>query len=245
VICGVFIMIFNIAKGIADNYPDLRVGIVVGKGITNIGPDPFLEQLRINAIHTVRQRYTLETLADHPHIRAWQEVYRGFGANPKQTPPTVEALVRRILKGKDICSISKAVDLYLAAEINALMPVGGYDLTRITGDIQLRFSMNAESFTPIGKTEADQPEYTKPGEIIYSDSARVLTRIWNYRDCDFAKITEQSTDIALFAESPSPEIATNKLEGLVEEMADLLRRYCGGIVSTQLVSVRKGVEFPL
>jgi DNA/RNA-binding domain of Phe-tRNA-synthetase-like protein len=238
-------MKFNVTKEIAERYPDLRIGIVVGRGISNVGHDSSLEQLRMNAIQAAHQRYTLDNLSDHPHIRAWQEAYRSFGANPKQTPPTVEALVRRIIKGKDVSSISKVVDLYLAAEINALIPVGGYDLTRITGDIQLLCSVGAEPFTPIGKTEADQPEYTKPGEIIYSDSARVLTRIWNYRDCDFAKITEQSTDVALFAEAPSPGITTNDLEGLVETMAELMRRFCGGNVSTQLVVVRHGLEFSL
>jgi DNA/RNA-binding domain of Phe-tRNA-synthetase-like protein len=238
-------MKFLIAREVSERYPDLRIGIVIARGITNAGHDPAVEDIRQNAILTLRERYTLETLGEHPHIRAWRDTYRSFGANPKQNLPTVEALARRIIRRKEIGSISKAVDLYIAAELNALLPIGGYDLHRIEGDIQLRLSTGAEAFTPIGKSEANQSEFTDPGEIVYSDTVRVLTRMWNYRDCDFAKITEQSTDVALFAEAPSPETKTKALEGLVEEMTKLIRCYCGSTVSSQLVTVKHGLEFSI
>jgi DNA/RNA-binding domain of Phe-tRNA-synthetase-like protein len=232
-----------VAHEIAERYPDLRVGIVVATEIDNIGCDSSLEEIRQSAIQSIRQRFTLESLASHPHIRTWQDVYHSFGANPKRTPPTVEGLARRILKGKEVASISKIVDLYLLAEFSLLIPVGGYDLNCLEGDLHLRLSPGAEQFTPIGENDTNTLELTKPGEILYADSARVLTRLWNYRDCDFAKITEQSTKIALFAEAPSQEISDNDLASQVQMMANLIRQFCGGKVVTQIAAVRQNTEF--
>ena len=233
-----------ISEEIARRYPDLRVGIVVADRIDNREPEAALEELRRQSCIKTRQRFTVENLADHPHIQAWRDTYRTFGANPKRTVPTVEALMRRVVGGKDLPSISKAVDLYLIAELDHVMPVGGYDLTCVSGDIQLKASSGNEAFVPIGGN-ASQPELTKVGEIVYDDSTRVLTRMWNYRDCDFAKITEASTMVALFAEAPLSTIPTSEIEALVNSISSLIARFCGGAVRTQIADIKDNLAFEL
>jgi DNA/RNA-binding domain of Phe-tRNA-synthetase-like protein len=130
-----------------------------------------------------------DRLGQLPEIEAWRQAYRTFGVKPRDSRPTAEAFLRRLIKGADFPTISKAVDAYLLVETDYYLPVGGYDLDTITGDIRLRFSGGDEPFIPLG---AKLDENTKPGEVVYADDRRILTRKWNYRDCDHCKITDQS-----------------------------------------------------
>lgn len=150
-------------------------------------------------------------------------------------------MIRRVLKGSDLPSISKAVDLYLVAEIEHFLPVGGYDTDRIAGDINLRLSPGKERFVPLGSLQAE--EYTNAGEVVYADAERVLTRSWNFRDCDHCKITEMSTNVALFTEAALGSIPTSAVENLVEKIGGYMVSFCGGQVRTFIADVDNGLEW--
>jgi DNA/RNA-binding domain of Phe-tRNA-synthetase-like protein len=225
-----------IDKDIITLFPDLRIGVVTGRGIQNGSANEEVERIKQSASASVQQNLSTETLSQHPSILAWREAYRRFGAKPKDHRPTAEALLRRILRGEGIPTISRAVDLYLAVEAEFYLPIGGYDLNKVDGDITLRLSAGDEPFIPIGATAAD--EKTSPGEVVYVDASKVLTRRWNYRDCDAAKVTADSQNIALFCEAPFPEIPTNQLQKCTGRLADYLQRFCGGAISVHFVEAQ-------
>lgn len=227
-------MKFIISDEIVQSYPALRIGCVVARNIDNTGRSDDIENLKYERALSFGKSYSLETLLEHPHIRTWRETYKSFGSNPKKYPPTIEALTRRVLKKGEFPTISKAVDLYLVAEIQCLLPVGGYDLDKIDGDIFLRKSIGDEKFIPLG---ADAEEFTYPGEIIYADSNKILTRRWNYKDCDFSKITESSRNIALFTEAVSKDIPGSSLQEIGFLIKDYLLKYCGGKVAVFVADV--------
>ncbi len=228
-------MKFIVDSKIVSMFPDLRIGIIIARGIDNREYDEGIEIIKQAAIDAVKQNLSIENLSQHPYIAAWRETYRRFGTNPKDYRPTAEALLRRILQGKGIPTISKVVDLYLVVEAKFYLPIGGYDLDKITGDIILRLSSGGEGFIPLG---AQAEEVTYPGEVVYADAVRVLTRRWNYRDCDFAKITPESKNIALFCEAALPDIPTDHLMKCMQQLADYLRKFCGGSIMTRLIEPR-------
>ncbi len=225
-----------IEQKVIDLFPDLRIGIVTGRGIDNIGASDEIEAIKRAAAAAVQQHLSTETLSQHPYILAWRETYRRFGTKPKDHRPTAEALLRRILRDEGMPTISKAVDLYLAVEAEFYLPIGGYDLEKVEGDITLRLSPGDEPFTPIGALKPEEMTYS--GEVVYADSRKILTRRWNYRDCDAAKITQESHDIALFCEATVPEIPTDHLVKCTNQLADYLQRFCGGSISTHFVEAR-------
>jgi DNA/RNA-binding domain of Phe-tRNA-synthetase-like protein len=155
------------------------------------------------------------------------------------TMPTAESLLTRVLRGKDISPISKVVDLYLATEMEFLLPIGGYDVDKVTGDIHLRLSNGNESFVPLG---GQVEESTGAGEIVYADQARVLTRKWNFRDCDHAKVTTDSTGVVLFSEAPSSAIPTKHLESSFLSLKANLMRLCGGDIQIHLLDVSRSAD---
>ncbi|HKX46011.1 MAG TPA: hypothetical protein VJP77_04865, partial [Planctomycetota bacterium] len=73
-------------------------------------------------------------------------------------------------------------------------------------------------FEPIG----GGAEATEPGEVVYRDAARVLTRRWNYRDGDATKIGAATREFVVMLESPSPAIDPAAVAAATE---DLARRY--------------------
>jgi DNA/RNA-binding domain of Phe-tRNA-synthetase-like protein len=222
-----------ISSEVAQKYPGLRIAFVVARGIRNGAVDAALEARSRQAEEQLRQRFpdpaALETL---PPLVAWREIYRSFNVNPKKYRPSAEALIRRVVKGGALPSINLATNAYLLPQLEYLLPVGGYDLAQLDGDITLRFSPGQESFTPIG---GDGPELTNQGEVVYADNAKVLTRCWNYRDCDQAKIVEQSRDVALFVEAARPELPTADIVALADAVASTLQAHCGGQVTRGLL----------
>lgn len=219
-----------IDKPILEKYPDLRIGVIVGRGINNSSSRGDLQLRKQTEAEDFRSRCSMEDLSSHPNIIAWRETYRSFGAKPKKYRPTAEALLRRILKGEEIPTINMAVDAYLLAELHCMLPVGGYDLDTISGNIVLRISSGGEPFTPLGYSTPE--EETKEGEIVYADSERVLTRRWNYRDADPTKITAQSRNIILMTEGAFAQVPTEDVKRSAEMIAANLREFCGGTICT-------------
>ena len=235
-------MKFVISEEVANKFPDLRIGVMMAKGINNREKMDELEDLKHLSLMALREKHTLESLRDHPYIITWRETYRSFGAKPKKYTPTAENFIRRLLEGNDFFSINVAVDAYLVIETEFFLPIGGYDLDNISGDIELRISDGREEFVPLGGKDTSM---TKPNEIIYSDEQRVLTRRWNYRDCDHTKITTQSKNIALFSEAPTNEIPTSHLTASIEKLSEYLNRFCGGAVTSIIIDVKEGLEWEI
>lgn len=213
----------HVAPEVAELFPGFELAVVRLRGVDNRANPGALDADRAAAIADVERAFADVDVRAHPAIEIWRESYRRFGTNPKKRRPTLEAVVRRVMQGNGLPSISPVVDAYLIAELENLVPLGGYDVNRLEGDVELRRSHGAEPFLGIGETEAS---LTNEGEIVYSDAARVLTRHWNYRDCDAAKITPDSTEVILVAELLDPTRVS--VESVGRRVADLVTRVCGG-----------------
>jgi len=213
-----------ISNEIRIKFPDLRVGIVIAENIFNSEYKEGLKEYCSKRFKEFSHKFNSEKeLSEVKNILAWQNIYRSFGVNPRKKCPTAEALLSRVIKTGFVPCINPAVDSYLIAETLHNLPIGGYDLNKINGDIMLRFSPGGESFLGIGSQDA---ENTAPGEVIYSDNSRILTRRWNYRDCEYSKIDNATTCLALFVEGPVPEIQDVEIRETTLEISSNLGKYC-------------------
>jgi len=228
-------MTFEISPRIALAYPDLRIGVVVASGIVNSGQDAELTSITERCTAEFRKLHTTEDILEHTNVVAWRNTYRSFGVNPKKHVPTAEAFCRRIAKGGAFPWISRAVNSYLLAELEFLLPFGGYDLDLIDGGITLRYSPGGEAFTPLGADPGSAAEVTQADEIVYADSTRVLTRSWNRKDAECAKITE-----AACATIPEADVIA-----AVERTREYLIRFCGGTVRVATIESAKQTTLEL
>jgi len=207
-------MNFTIKDEIFAAYPDLRIGVVAGRNLQIRKRHPSLPEY----VDSLRGRL-IEMVGDQPmssfaNIAAWRDTYRSFGANPRKFKPTAEAFLSRMLKNKPFPNINTAVDAYLLAEMETMLPIGGYDLKKLSGDVALRRSPGDEPFVPLGSDEAS--ETTTKDEIVYADHRHVLTRNWNYRDCEYTKISEETTDIILACEAACRSIDGEDIQRTLE-----------------------------
>jgi len=216
----------KISEEIRRKYPDLAIGVVIGRNVSNRKKLSSLEQFKRESENKLRNSpWFSKNLSEHPFIAAWRDTYRSFGVNPKRHTPTAESIIKRILKGKTLPNISAIVDTYLAVEIGCFLPIGGYDLDTVSGDIILRFSSGNEPFHPLGGGEQ---KLTKPGEVVYSDNKQVLTTKWNFLDCDSTKITLETKNFILCMERADPRIPINSLKEATNNLRETLEQFCPG-----------------
>jgi DNA/RNA-binding domain of Phe-tRNA-synthetase-like protein len=207
-----------------DRYPGAHIGVLTARDIEVVHSDPGLEKMKIAALSVAEEKLGGEPATRHPFIASWREMYRSFGTKPGDYRPSAEALVRRALKTGGLPTINTAVDAYNVVSMRHLIPMGGFDLDRVAGDIRLRFSAGGEEFTPLG---SDKTELTYVGEVVYADDERILTRRWNYRDCDETKITRGTRNAVLFADGPEG-VPRSAVEEALLDLEGLLRDVCGG-----------------
>jgi DNA/RNA-binding domain of Phe-tRNA-synthetase-like protein len=170
-------------------------------------------------------RFAGAALAEEPRIACWREAYRRFGASPKQSPSSIESLLRRAIKGGGLRPINPLVDLYNAVSLTHLVPAGGEDLVQVRGDVVLCRAGTAEPpVILLGNAEALPPH---PGEVIYRDDVGAICRRWNWREADRTKLTATTHEALLVLEA-LPPTSPDDLDGALADLAARVVRHCGG-----------------
>ncbi|WP_433330809.1 B3/B4 domain-containing protein [Spirillospora sp. CA-294931] len=151
---------------------------------------------------------------DHPHIMAWREAYRAFGAKPQRTRPSVDALIRR---ADALPAINKVVDAYNAVSVEYVLPVGGEDLDAYVGPARLVRARGDEPFDT-----AAGVEHPSEGEVVWRDDQGVTCRRWNWRQCVRTRLTESTTNALFLLERLEP-YPIERLNEAGEALAERLR----------------------
>lgn len=218
------VMKFRIDAKIFALFPCVKAGVLLGKGLDNRHPSSAIAALLREGENDVRTHLQLEHLAAQPKISDWREAYRAFGFKPSSHRSSVEALLRRVLQGKELPSISPIVDLYNFISIKHMLPAGADDIDKVDGDIALTVADGTEHFVMLGTHE---PEGIKTGEVVYRDDKEVLCRSWNYRECEKTKITSATHNVCLVLEGLE-NTSMGEIEAALAELQRLLAAHCGG-----------------
>ena len=174
--------------------PDYRALLLAVDGLVPAPSDDAGEALLQRAEDAARQALSTQAPEELPHVAAWRETYRAFGAKPQRTRNSVEALTRRAPGG--LPRVNTLTDAYNAISVLHQIPLGGEDMTRYDGPARLARATGEEDFD----TAADGApviEHPEPGEVIWRDDRGVTCRRWNWRQCRRTALTDQ-THTALF-----------------------------------------------
>jgi DNA/RNA-binding domain of Phe-tRNA-synthetase-like protein len=128
------------------------------------------------------------------HLESWRMAFRAFGANPKKTPCSVEALWMRVAKNGALPAIDPVVDLYNALSIRFGASFGGEDLDRYAGLPRLEVARGDETFDTV-RDGAPVTEHPEAGEIVWRDDLGVTCRRWNWRQCKRTAIGPESRNL--------------------------------------------------
>ena len=166
----------------------------------------------------------------NPHLESWQAAFRQFGANPKKTPSSMEALWKRASKTGTLPAIDPLVDLYNALSIRFGAPFGGEDVDRYAGSPRLIRASGTEPFDTV-RDGAPVIEYPEAGEIVWCDDRGVTCRRWNWRQCKRTALTASGTNL-WFIIDRLPPMPIEELLRAGEELVGGLRTICPTVKAT-------------
>lgn len=164
--------------------PDYRALLIVADGLRPGPGDAFSEALLAEAEAKAADP------EEHPHVAEWREAFRSFGAKPKRTRPSVDALLRRAPEG--LPRVDRLTDIYNAVSVAHVVPLGGEDLDHYAGPPHLTRADGTETFELIagGEPVVENP---RAGEVVWRDDEGVTCRRWNWRQCVRTRLTGGTT----------------------------------------------------
>jgi len=127
--------------------PDYRAMLLAVDGLVPGPSDQDSDALLQAAEAAAREALAGRPAEQLPHVAAWREAYRAFGANPQRTRNSLEALLRRAASG--LPRVNRLTDIYNAVSVLHQVPLGGEDLTRYAGPPRLVRAAGTEPFDTV------------------------------------------------------------------------------------------------
>jgi DNA/RNA-binding domain of Phe-tRNA-synthetase-like protein len=214
--------------------PDYRVLMLAVDGLVTGPSDQDSDALLQAAEAAARQALTARAVDELPHVAAWREAYRAFGAKPQRTRNSVEALLRRA--GSGLPRVNRLTDTYNAISVLHQIPLGGEDLRRYAGSPRLIRATGTEPFDTVadGATAVERPD---AGEVVWCDEAGVTCRRWNWRQARRTQLGEDTTT-ALFILDALDPMTDEALHAAGDDLVSHLARHGPDVqVARRLISV--------
>lgn len=217
-------MRFSIAPDVFTRFPGLMIAVAVAHDLDNAHPPPSVEAAwRAAWDEAGRAAAPYGNAQSHPRVRPWRDRFTAMGVSGKQFPSSIEALLRRALKGGEPFTINPLVDFYNAVSLRHCVPAGAFDLGDVCDPIELRLTRAGDEFIAL---DAEAAEAVPPGEVAYADSATILTRHFVWRQARAALITSTSRAVFLVSEILG-EVGPPVAEAVVSDFQTGLREHFG------------------
>jgi DNA/RNA-binding domain of Phe-tRNA-synthetase-like protein len=218
------VLYYTVDSKVFEMFPGYVRGVVIASDVKNgASPDDLVSMLR-DAETTLRARLSIDALAEHPRIESWRRAFRELGARPSEFRSSIEALARRVLRGEPMRSVSSLVDIGTLASLAHLLPVGAHAIDVVTQDIALRPATGDEEFVALGSQEVERP---LPGEIVFVEGNRVLTRRWTWRQANHTATLPGTCEVEINVDG-LPPVPSSEVEAVCREVIELVKQFCGG-----------------
>lgn len=168
------------------------------------------------------------TISQNPVVAVWRDAYGKF-AKKKGARCSMENLLKRVLKGNPVGSITPSVDISNGISLSHAFPMGTEDTDKLVGDFRLAVTQGGDDFLPIGEEE---PDPTLPGELCYLDDAGAVCRCWNWRDGQRTEVTDASRNQIFIMECIEPD-RIDELRTANDELAQQLADCLGATIVTK------------
>jgi DNA/RNA-binding domain of Phe-tRNA-synthetase-like protein len=169
------------------------------------------------------------------HLEAWRQAYTAFGAKPRRTPSSAEALRRRVERDGTLPRINAIVDLYNALSVRYALPIGGEDLAAYRGTPRLVRAQGSERFDTMRDGQPSS-EVVDPGEVVWRDDTGVTCRRWNWRQSVRTRLEIRSTEMWFVLERLEPMPLADLHEAGAALVSALVTMAPGAQVTTTVIS---------
>lgn len=204
----------TISEEFKKRFPEYR-NISIQADVTNREQDEELWREIQEESKKRRETLTIENIKHIPAISATRNAYKHSGKDPNRYRPSAEALLRRIVKGEELYRISVLVDLINLVSIRTGFSIGGFDASRISGDVTLGIGRHGEPFDAIGRGELNIENLP----LLRDEKGGIGTPT---SDEERTKLTPRTTKIMIVINGYSGE---DGLQKAAEMTCSLLRKY--------------------
>ena len=213
--------------------PDYRALLLAVDGIAPGPTDDQSEALLRRAEEAAAGFLAGALVEELPHVAAWREAYRLFGAKPQRTRNSLEALTRRVPAG--LPRVNRLTDIYNAISVLHQVPLGGEDLACYAGSPRLIRAAGTEAFETVanGDPVVEQPD---PGEVVWCDNAGVTCRRWNWRQGPRTQLTPHTTAAFFILDALAPMTDSDLTDAADDLLAHVRRLGPDVRVATRLIA---------
>jgi DNA/RNA-binding domain of Phe-tRNA-synthetase-like protein len=196
-------MEFQHAAEIWRDFPELVPGVVFADGIT---PDAKVTDGISRFSDIARSRLSEAPESEFPEIQAWRRAFTRMGLKPTQYRCASESLLRRFRKEGSLPPLHPLVDLCNAISLAFATPIAVFDLSEISGGLQVRYAAGDEQYL----TFAGDIENPAPHEVIFADAAgQAHARRWTNRQSGRSAIRDSTSTVLIIAEALHPTAAAD------------------------------------
>jgi DNA/RNA-binding domain of Phe-tRNA-synthetase-like protein len=216
----------ELACPLKKRFPGLAAQVIRFRNVRIERENKELELYKKEIIKEILEKWKLEDLKDHHIFRAYRNFFWKLDIDPTKTRPAAEAIIRRVLRGKELPRINTWVDSYNLASMKTAIPIASFDSDILEEDLIMRESVEGEIFLGIGM---DQPIVLNGGEIVIDDGKR-LAAVYPYRDADYSKITLNTSNVLMLM-CGAPCISMVELEEASQISKAIVSRFCDGDIT--------------
>ncbi len=189
-------MYFQHSAPIWRDFPALVPAALYAEGITADAPTgPAAD--RFAAVAKSRLA-AVAAESELPEIQAWRRAFAAMGLKPTQHRCASESLLRRFRKEGSLPRLHPLVDLCNAVSVAFAIPVAVFDLSAVTGPLEVRYAIGDEEYL----TFSGQIEHPAVGEVIFADAAgQAHARRWTNRQSGRSAVRDSTTRALIVAEA--------------------------------------------
>ncbi|GGP06427.1 hypothetical protein LDL08_17120 [Nonomuraea glycinis] len=220
-------MYFQHSSDIWRDFPDLAAGALLADGITG-DVDPAIAGYHA----TAKSRLTGGPESELPEIRAWRRTFSAMGLKPTQYRCAAESLLRRFKKDGTLPRIHPLIDVCNAISLAFAIPVAVFDLSQVTGFLEVRRASGEEDYLTFGG-EIEHPE---AHEVVFADGAgRAHARRWSNRQSGLSAVRDTTNSVLIVAEALHAT-AADDVRALMSTLADDLKTLWSTTPKTALLT---------
>ncbi len=218
-------MWIEISADLHSKFPGLQALSLDVSGVEIVKESNDLESFKKKIIERANAKWTIDQLREFPIFRSYRDFFWRVGVDPTKTRPASEALIRRVLRGKQLPIINTCVDAYNLASIETAIPLAAFDEGELEGELFMRAAKPNEEFLGIGMKK---PVILGGGEPVITDGER-LVAIYPYRDAEICKITQETNNVRLLV-CGVPNIEKDILVKAGKIAVEWVTQFCGGLL---------------
>ena len=142
----------TVSPELRERCPNLRLACIEAEVQVAPSPEQLLEEIRLK-MDEIQQKLVTENISKLPAIESSRKAYKACGKDPARYRLSAEALLRRVVSGKELYQINNVVDQLNLVSIASGFSIGGYDAGQIQGAVSFGIGLSGEPYSGIGRGE--------------------------------------------------------------------------------------------